>query len=208
MNLEELKDIWQAQSNAHSTTYAVEEQDIYRILHNKSESALGKINRNIRFEVGLALLFGLIGFGAAFRSEGVYWIELVFWVVYLMGSGIFYYVKYKALNQQSMNTDNLRGTLIELVSTMRQYMNIYFYFTAIGAPLLGISALFYGIYRASMDKGEPLSSFPMEGWIMFGVVGVIYGLFSVWFTRMYVKKLYGIHYEKLRDCLRELEEWE
>ncbi|MEM6806669.1 MAG: hypothetical protein AAF696_35035, partial [Bacteroidota bacterium] len=112
MNLEELKEIWSSHSSDLSKDQYLNHNQIQILLEKRSQGALSRINRNILIEV---LASAMLGLGLIYwlwsRKEEVSSWEIILFSVMFMGTGIFYYYKYNALNRNDLHSDNLLESL-------------------------------------------------------------------------------------------------
>jgi len=207
MNLEELKDIWTSHAGNISETQYLNHIEIQNLLRHRSKGAVHKINRNILFEL-LASLMLCVGI--------VYWLynrklSVSLWEIWLftgmfVGTGIFYFFKYKTLNKNKIQADNLLESLEAITRSLGIYMRIYLYSVVFLVPTLAFCGGYYGLYlrRLSMGTDEALLSF--NGWLGFGTGMMVYAIVAILLTNWYYRKLYGTHYKELKACLVELKE--
>ena len=206
MELDELKHIWQNHTAILLKDDYRTEEDIGKMLRQRSRQALSKINRSIAIEVGILLLLAL---GACWQLMQVdaSWHAFASILLGFVGlSLVFYAWKYRQLNRVGMETANLKEALTRTTQTMAGYMRLYSYAGMIVVPLLGACGVLYGVYVSANEEGTSISDFGLSNWIFIGSVVVIYAGLSILFTRWYVRKLYGVHYDELRNCLVELQE--
>jgi len=205
MNLEELKDIWQSQV---STAPTHSPEALSGMIRKRSQTALARINRNIKLEALIMLVVGMVSAwqwaqGNTFLQE--MWIGFT---VFSALSLVFYARKYQRLNQVDTTRLSLKESLEHTARTMKGYMRLYFYATLFLIPVLSIGGIFYGFAEAAAEEQKTLADTPLAGWLILGAISLIYVGLSYLFARWYVHRLYGVHYQELQDCLQELNEQE
>lgn len=207
MNLEELKYIWQEHSDDVSETMQVNAAEIHSMLHARSTSALEKINRNMMIDMGAFVLITLAGIAWGLYSNTTFThFEILVLCLFMLGSIFFYWRKFRALNRISITSGNLRASLSEITRTLDFYAKLYMYLVVYAVPVLGAGGVFYGFYKGSQEDGRTLSDVTPAVWTLLVVVMILYAAFAVAASRWYVNKMFGVHYQELKSCLRELEE--
>ncbi|MDX2249291.1 MAG: hypothetical protein SF052_21055 [Bacteroidia bacterium] len=207
MNFEELKYIWQEHSDAASETMQVSASQIHSMLQARSKSALDKINRNLLIDLSAFILLILSGTGWVLYSHTpLTSFEMVFLGLTIFTSGFFYWRKFRALNRVSITTDNLRASLSAITHTLDFYMKLYFYLVVIAVPVMGSGGMLYGFYKGSQEDGRTLEEVTPAIWMLLVGLMVVYSTLAVLASRWYVQRMFGVHYQELKTCLRELEE--
>ena len=208
MKLEELKHIWQQQVTLLDSQ-RLDERQIHDLLKSRSLTALSRINRNILIEMGLVALMGLVW---------LYWLlnftpepstaEVIGIFLFVIGSGVFYFIKYRALNSISLITNDLKSALARLIRVMGGFMKFYYWMGMLILPIAGTISFCYGFYTEMASQGGTLSGYPLSKWFVLGAVLIVFNIISVWLIRRYIRWLYGRHYAALQACMVELEEAE
>ena len=206
MNLEEFKELWQSHLNSEVEFKLLSDDEISQMLQQRSQSALGRINRNIMLEMGLVILIGFVaGVWLYLRETELNWIEKLIVPFYIISSGFFYWIKYKALNRRSITTENLKDSLTNVTRTMSIFMQIYLYAIVVFVPALASGGILYGLYAGGEGTGKTIAELSAKWWAIIVVVMVVYSIIAVWASRWYVNKIYGVHFRELKLCLAELE---
>jgi cation transport ATPase len=207
MNLDELKHIWKAHTDHAASVSQVSISEIQRMIQQRSQSALAKINRNMALDllamtlVGGALIFWMWQNDFSFNTA-----EIIVMSAIIIGISLFYWQKYRLLNRASLTTDNLKDSLTEITRVLGIFMKIYFYSIVILVPLLGSGGILYGFYKGGNQSGRDMENIPPEVWGIVGITMIVYSALAVLASRWYVNRLFGIHYRELNLCLQELEE--
>ncbi|MEL6255494.1 MAG: hypothetical protein AAFR87_26045 [Bacteroidota bacterium] len=207
MNLEELKEIWSSHSSDLSRDQYLNHRQIQLLLERRSQGALSRINRNILIEV---LASAMLGIGLVYwlwtRKEEVATWEIILFSIMFMGTGLFYYYKYKALNRNDLHSDNLMESLESITRNMGTYMRGYLYAVIFLVPTLAFTGGYYGLYVRRLSTGSEDPILSGEGWFLFGAGMLLYAIFAIFGTNWYYRRLYGRHYQELKQCLAELKE--
>lgn len=203
MELDELKNIWK---NTTPNFQSKDESEIALMLKKQSQSIVGKIKRNVWFELIFTLVggFALLIYVLTIPSGAIKWFfvsALVFLVVYL-----FYYIKkIKMLNRFDKIQVNMKLNLEILTNNLSGYLKFYKRSYAILYPVyFCLMLLFIGLERGP-DKFIEVISRP-EKILLLLFLAVFFFICSTWLTKWYLKKLYGNHLEKLKNLLNDLEE--
>lgn len=205
MNLDELKNIWQEQT-ASLEGYQLEEQELFGMLEGRSRTLLNKINRNIMIEMGVVVLLTLLGLTwMKFQGPGVGPSELMASLGYVVFSGIFYGIKYRSLNRGRLRTYTLKEALRHIVKVMRTFMNLYYWLSYM-LPLFVMGGGLMGLKMEKEAMGQSLADVSGQTWVAFVFTMLVVGFISIFVIRLYVKWLYGKHYNELKVCLDELDE--
>lgn len=212
MELDEFKDIINQQLETDHLFRS--EADIAELLTKKANSILGKIRRNLWFEIIscilITLLFGYLGFMSKYTSFHIYF--SVFTIVFIPFTIILFYLL-KKTNQINSNNLSIKNNLQSIIQVLEEFMKRYFQFTMALIPICFVFAFILGYNEKhpidSIDqivlKYKPsitlVSIFTLI-YIVALTVGVYY------FTKWYLKKLYGNYVEELKIYINELKETE
>lgn len=207
MNLEELKEIWTSHAGSLSENEYLNHNEIRNLLHKRSQGALAKINRNILYEM---LASAALGIGVVYwlltRKEEVSVWEILLFAAMFITAGFFYFFKYKSLNRNEIQTDNLMESLESVTQSMGRYMRFYLYTLVFLIPTLAFGGGYYAWYLRRLSLGAEESLFSFKEWLMLGGGMLIYAILATFTNNWYHKKLYGTHFKELKSCLAELKE--
>lgn len=206
MEFDELKTIWQSHTATLVEHGRRSEADIGQILRQRSRAALRNINRSIGIEIGLLLLFAVLAGWQLFEEDNSLDLLATIMLGFIGASMIFYFWKYRRLNRVVIETANLKEALTKTTKTMAGYMKLYYYAGMLLVPGMGAAGVLYGVYVAAEEQGKTLGEISLFAWSLIALVMILYGGLSVLFTRWYIRRLYGVHYDELKACLEELEE--
>ena len=206
MELEKLKALWQEVTPEQIESKYLKAEDLKKLLKGKTRNVIQKINRSIKYEVGMLIVLTLAFASSAFWGGQSISQKVLFGLVILLCSisGIYYWFKYRQINQIDINTENLKDSLETLISTIEYYLKIYFYGSMSLIPLSYLTGYFYGYTLGSEELW--LQTFqPSTLWIGLGS-GVVFTLLMIPVLKWYLRKLYANYLEELKDCHQELVE--
>ncbi len=208
MELDELKSLINHKLSTDHTTRSAE--DIAVLLTKKTGSVIGKLKRSLRIEIisciVVIVLFFYLGFAGGYRSLQIYF--SVFGVLSFIFLGFIIYLLRRTI-QLSATTLPVKSNLQTIVNIIEEFNRRYFQFNMALIPICFIFSFILG-YNEPKHIPE-LDNFAKNlfsaKWqvIVFGVVYMI--LLSVgayFFTKWYLRKLYGRYIDQLKECIREL----
>ncbi|MCU0447533.1 MAG: hypothetical protein MUE85_21760 [Microscillaceae bacterium] len=194
MELDDLKDIWQKghQNLKENPQHSVAE--IINLLKTRTLGILAKINRSILIEVALTLAMMVLGIG-------YYW-QIPTIAICFGGLGgvalVHYWLKYRILNNSKHLAGNLKDSLARLVRIFGRYMYGYYLLTWLMLVIANSVVLIDLIMESNRQK------------IAAGYLVFILAILLVWnviiyiMVQIYLRVLYGNHFNNLKKCLNEL----
>lgn len=210
MELDELKSlINQKLTTAHTGRSG---DDIAQILTRKTGSVIDKLKRSLWIEIicciGAILLFAYFGFTGGNHAYHVYF------SAFAVLTGIFLLIVIYLLRrtQQLSNTAlPVKSNLQTIVNIIESFMKRYFQFTMGLIPVCFVFALvlIYHDYGSIPDAGTIFSTYFKSSWQMVLFLTAYVAILATgiyYFTRWYLKRLYGRYVEQLKQCILELEE--
>ncbi|WNJ20987.1 hypothetical protein [Pontibacter sp. G13] len=203
MQLEELKILWEASSQADPEP-RLDQAEIRKMLHARSDSALQRINRGIWVEVSLSIVLVIMVAALAERLPGRANIWYGVSLMILVLSGGFYWMKYRAINPSGIAPLDLKTSLNQSVRSMEFYMMIYQATITTLMPTVGAAGVLFGFYHGGESRGASFSQVPGTVWIGVAGIALIFGWGAAKLGKRYVYALYGEHVEELKACLMEL----
>lgn len=204
MHLDELKILWNADPE--------EEPDFDRarlraMLQNRSQTAMSKVRRNVWLEIILLVVFGagvLAWF--AIRELPVHWTEWILFTLLVPANGFLYWYKVRAfVARDDLNMD-LAHSLDAHIQHLGSYIRLYKSYLIYVIPVLATVGIFYGFTIARLETGKGYEDLPVWIYPLLAAVTVVYSLFAVRFTKWYLKKVYGDHFDELVSVQQELQE--
>lgn len=195
MDIDNLKSTWRALQTQPEPVF--ENDQIRKLLQGKAKDSISKIKRSILIEGTLTLLLGV--FLMANRS----WFYSPFIIPYLLFVlslclvwYTFQYYKIRKINLQ----DNLKKTLEQLIKTLDLYLKVYLY----GSLALGLFASILPLFWTNVT----LDSLTLTKTLFIGGGAIIFIPSYYFFTKWYIKNLYGNYVNELKEELKELEDLE
>ena len=211
VELENLKDIWKQQIQPTIDKQNIEKSEIERLLKGRSTSILEKLKRNLLFEIALfgfcLLLVSAVPF--YFNSTPVTILCLIAVAVIFIPYLIYYIKKYNELKRFSVFHNDIKTSLQSLILQLEKFLKIYFYGSLFISPFaVFISALACLYEMKALGYLLYFDEFSKPTLAMILSFALLFTLLSYPILKWYLRKLYGQHLEKLKDCLIELEEAE
>ncbi|TAF55333.1 MAG: hypothetical protein EAZ62_02540 [Sphingobacteriia bacterium] len=208
MELEDFKSVWKA-DNAHALPRYATAQ-IEDMLRQKTHHILDKIRRSIYFEiismVVIIAAFLAIGVFSSYQTLRIYFGS--FTLLFIPYTWVFVYLlrQTNALQQQQAA---LQQQLKDYLLLMETFQKRYLQFCMALIPVCVVFSFLISFYTQenipALDKivgvGKP------SLWIVLAALVLYLGLFSAgmyYFTKWYLKKLYGRYLSVLRQNLQEL----
>ncbi len=188
------------------------EADLTALLSQKAHSIYGKIKRSIWFEIIssfiIIIAFAYIGFSSKYHPVNIYFI---FFTFLLMPFLLIFFYLLKKTNQLNQLNQPIKDNMQSLVDLMEEFMKRYFQFTIALIPICYIFS-----FAVGYSEKEPIlaldSSFKeyniSKGFLFGFTIGYLIALtFSIfYFTKWYLKKLYGNYIAELKKCIAELKD--
>ncbi len=186
------------------------QEDFTSLLTKKTQSVIGKLKKSLRFEIysGIVinLLFWYIGLTSHYRTFNIYFSVFAFLSLGFIGL-LFYLLK--RTNQLSSATLPVKNNLQTIVTIIEDFCKRYFQFTMGLLPVCFIFA-FMLVYQEQeqipqMDRlAKRLfsSQWKVVVFIVVYMGGLSFGVY--YFTKWYLKKLYGNYVTQLKSCIAEL----
>jgi hypothetical protein len=196
MELEDLKNIWQQNQKLVNAQQNVEYEEILAMTRQKSKDTVAKLKRNILWEVAFSCVTLLLLF-LVFREDGNNHLAIkiiYFFLILFVFFGIIYWREFNALSKFQLENISLKEALQQLIKELQHFIKFYFLTNVILTPICMFLGFYLGGYSWVNSIKIPL------------ILTVISSVPVYYFTKKYVKRVYGNHLEKLKKLLAELEE--
>lgn len=189
--------------------------DIASLLTKKTHSLISKLKKSLWIEIGfcilIMLLFMIIGILSPYQSLQIYF--SVFAVIAFLFLIILVYLLRRTA-QISNNTQlPVKTNLKTIVSIIEEFTKRYFQFTMALIPVCFIFSFLLGYNEPKripeLDKVS--LSFFNNKWQVLLFLIIYMGLLTVgvyYFTKWYLRKLYGKYIDQLKQCIQDLSEEE
>jgi glucan phosphoethanolaminetransferase (alkaline phosphatase superfamily) len=195
MDIDNLKSTWQALQTQPEPI--LENEQIRKLLRGKAKDSISKIKRSILIEGGLAILVSI------FFIVNKSWFHSPFIVPYLVTVMLlcmmWYAFMYKKIKKADLQ-ENLKQTLQKLISTLDLYLKVYLY----GSLALVLFAAMLPLLWKNVTFADLLLT---KSIVIVGVVLIAIPAYY-FFTKWYIKNLYGNYVNQLKEELKELEDLE
>ena len=210
MELDELK--YQLKNKLSTDHTGRSPEDIAILLTHKTSSIIEKLIKSLRIEIISCIIvviaFGYIGIAGNNQSLRVYFsvfallsVAFLVLLIYLL----------RRISGLSNTTLPVKGNLQMIVNIIEEFARRYFQFTMALIPVCFIFAFLVGI---NGPKSIPQLDRFAQGlfshtWQIIVFIAMYMAFLSVgiyYFTRWYLKKLYGKYLVRLKECIAELTE--
>jgi uncharacterized membrane protein len=186
--------------------------DIASLLKKRTASITSKLKKSLWFEIICCMAavagFFLISFATSYLSLRIYF--SVFGVV-AVGFIILLYFLLRHTQQLSATTLPVKGNLQTIVRIMEEFMKRYFQFTMVLIPVCFVFAfiLLYTDHRRipaadHFSRSHFNTSWKVVAFLIIYFAALFTGVY--YFTKWYLRKLYGRYVDQLKECIRELVE--
>ena len=188
--------------------------ELIRLFHKKTETAVGKIRRNMLLEIAFGAVM-VTGFGIAawlYSSWAVRTMALLMFLIMLVQAPAFYFQSSR-LKNIAITQGNLRETLNNLVFIVGEFIRLYLKYASWLIPFAAVLGGVVGFTIGKNDVDDPamkpldafLDAYPVWG----GVAVIAFAAFVIWGSYRYVRWAvwwsYGRYHEALKQYLKELE---
>jgi len=188
--------------------------ELIRLFHKKTETAVGKIRRNMLIEIAFGVVM-VTGFGVAawlYSSWVVRMMALLMFLTTVVQVPTFYLQSHQ-LKNIAITQGNLRETLNSLVFIVGEFIRLYLKYASWVIPFAAVLGGIVGFTLAKNDVDDsamkPLDRF-LDAYPIWGGVAVIaFAAVVIWGSYRYVRWAvwwgYGRYHEALQQYLKELE---
>jgi hypothetical protein len=194
MELDDLKSMFRGQGNPKRSP---EEMATY--LRLRSSSVIEKIRRSIVIEFTCAILFMLGAIAWLILTQILFYKALAIYVIVSCAFFIFYLTRLnKRISRSFMSQLPVVESLKEIIRIMETFLRLYFWLTMAMMPVVFVIGLL------TINTGNK-EIFTTKGWTIYTAWFVGWTAFMYFFTKWYLRKLYGKYMEELKNQLKELE---
>jgi hypothetical protein len=205
--LEDLKNIWTKTIEKDIGQQVVEQEKIRALLNKKSTNIIDRVRKNLFGEIVMfcvcLLLVACVPF--YFNSKEVTTICIVIVCFIFIPYLIYYIKKYNELKKFFSYNQDIKTSLQSLITQLEKYLNIYFWGSLLLTPISGFLSGYAILYEMKalgfLLYFDVFSSATLSMILSFAL---LLTLVSYPVMKWYIRKLYGQHLEKLKDCLKEL----
>lgn len=200
--LEDLKQIWRSHEQGYEPK---KESEIVVMLQGRSNSIIGKLKRNVWFELifTIACSVALLVYALTLEAGAIMW--TIISLIVLFTAYLFYYVKkLLLLGKFDASGGNIKSSLENLYQKLTVYVNFYRKSYTVLYPVYFFLGLFFGALETGLDGFISRMQEPKTVITLVVLMGLFFILGFV-ATHFYLKKLYGNHLTKIKELLNELQ---
>ncbi len=173
----------------------------------ETNSVVSKIKKSLVTEIIFSIIFiAVFGYVSLFSKNSSIKVYFSFFLlVILIFTGFLFYLL-KRTNSLTFSTDSIKDNLKKLHSLLSEFVKRYFQFTML---LIPICLLFSG-YLGYMDSQHNINmlstSINLKKYVILLVlIIVIFSVGMYFFTKWYLRKLYGNHLTEMKEMIEQLE---
>ena len=211
IELDDLKNKWKDKIDSNIDLQHVEQEKIRELLNRRSTNIIDRLRKNLLLEIGMfclcLLLIACVPF--YFKSREVTILCMIVLTGIFIPYLIYYLKKYREFQQFFSYNEDIKSSLKALIAQLEKYLKIYFWGSLLLTPVSGFLSGFAILYEMkALGFLLYFDVFSSSTLLMILSFALLLTLLSYPVMKWYVRKLYGQHLEKLKDCLKELEETE
>jgi hypothetical protein len=207
--LEDLKNIWSKTIEKDVGQQVVEQEKIRALLNKKSTNIIDRVRKNLFGEIVMfcVCLFLIIAVTLYLHSKEIIILCFIVIAVVFIPYLLYYLKKYNELSKFFSYHQDIKSSLQLLITQLEKYLKIYFWGSLLLTPIYGFLSCFSILYEMKalgfLIYFDVFSSATLSMILSFAL---LLTLISYPIMKWYIRKLYGQHVEKLKDCLKELNE--
>ncbi len=209
MNLEEFKTLWEDFSVANIRQQHVDVAEIRRVIKGKANNALEQFSGNILLDIVFLLSFLVVGYTVMWLTEAVLIkIVMIVWTLIFIPFFVLFIRQYYFIKNIELQSNSMYQVLQTVVNRLNTYVKIYFraaMILTLAIVPIGTALAFYengmigGNLLLQMSESNPQLYAAAFSCILLALV-----IGNYFFTRWYLKKLYGNYIRELQSYLDEL----
>lgn len=210
MELDELK--YQINQRLATDHASRSNADISALLKKKTHSVISKIKRSLIIEMVLCILFFAAMLYVCFITD--YWSIRVYFGVFTVLTVLMTFVLYYLYRRTDTLSDSdrpIKANLQTLVSLLEEFVKRYFQFTMALLPVCFMFSMILS-YADPVEIPE-IEKFSVKvftaRWqvmVFLGVYMIVLAIAVYYFTKWYLKKLYGNYLNELKRYIAELDQ--
>jgi hypothetical protein len=203
MELDDVKSILNSKLDSEASTRSPEELSAY--FNRKTISILGKIKRNMWFELKLTSII-VIAFAIIYVLYSSLYMRffMVFTAIFCIIFSVYIYSLYRKIIRFEQSSFTVKENLQQVIAILDRFAKIYYQVSMALLPLVFVLGIIVG-YIDIRVSGLEKSFHYTRGLIFYFVWFLFWSVIMYFFTRWYIKKLYGKYITQLKNQLIELE---
>ena len=203
MELDEFKSVLKLKLEAGATRRSASELEQY--VQRKAQSLITKVKRSMVFEFIFGILCMAIFTWAFFRYTSIYTrffaaLTVVF-CIFLIG----YLVRLlRKITFYENSFPSVKESLQQVIDILQRFTKLYFRLSMLTLPVAFLLGLIMGYLDISQQGLSPHFQWT-KGILFYTGVFVFWSALMYFFSKWYIKKLYGNYMEQLKARLKDLE---
>ena len=203
MELDDFKQLYKETNPGESATRTAGELE--DCMRNKTHSITGKVKRSILFEFAVAVFFVALAAGAwvlypSRLARPFAMLTIALCCIFFLYLGALY----KKILAYEHTPPAVKDSLRQVIVILQQFTRLYFQFTMITLPIVFIFGLIAGYLYISGDAGIGHFNW-FRGILFYTIAFTGWCIVIYFFTRWYIKKLYGNYLSQLQQQLKDIE---
>ncbi|TAG09406.1 MAG: hypothetical protein EAZ35_08450 [Sphingobacteriia bacterium] len=188
------------------------ERDLSVLLSKKAYSVIGKIKRSLWIEIISCILiagiFAYIGISSKYRAVNIYFIS--FTIIFIPFTLVFVYLL-KKTNEVNQSNLPIINNLQSLVKLLDEFIKRYFQFTMALIPICFVFSFILGYTEKKpiIELDQLIYKYKPSSGIAVSILIAYFGgltFCTYYFTKWYLKKLYGNYIIELKNYITELKD--
>ncbi len=200
MELDELKR--QLNQQLASSQQSKDAGALGAILKQASSSVVAKITRNLKMELGFAVLFTLGCLAGTFLAP-LWSFKTYMAIASSIGLGFVLVLVYLLIkiNTYQSSPLPLKDNLLSILKIVEKYVKTYYQLSMMLIPV----CLFLALLLSFKDPARSAEIFSTTSILLLAVYMLVLSVVVYYFNKWYINKLYGKYTNKLKESLAELD---
>ncbi len=178
---------------------------IKQVIRKRSGSVIRRIKQSLQMEFFLAVFFVSLIVYIIIQSGNIYFQVLGCFMLLFCLCFIYYIIQlYRKIVRQESTGLSIKENLQHLISVLAEFTRLYFQLTMVMLPVCFLAGLAFGYINRISNIPGMLMPVSAPELLIYTAGFAVWSAIMYFFTRWYVKKLYGDHLDKLRNQLIEL----
>ena len=117
--------------------------------------------------------------------------------------GIYVWRLQQRINYYEINAVSVKEKLQQIIHILQRYTRLYFQLTMLLLPIAFIMGYLFAINEKK--QADATSNFSVYCTMFYIAWAIVWSILMYFFTKWYIKKLYGNYLQQLKDQLKELQ---
>lgn len=181
-------------------------RDIAAIIRMQSAGIIQHLLNSIKIEIALALIFLLVSVIASFiMPRPIILLVAAVTIFYILFFLYYLSTIYQQLKEYGREVVSTRLALQQIYQLMRRYTRLYFLFCGLFIPLLLFITTGSFLWEHPGISKEPAQLLRLRPFQLFIGWFSAWSVFTYFFSRWYIQKVYGQYLLKLKKLILELD---